>query len=104
MDRAQPGVARANAVVTGDLQMLQEAGNGVRVQVLQVQLAGRLAGGHAQVAQQQAERVTISGHGVRADVPLKHETVCEKPFKRRGERTHGTLPQAYSSRSAARAS
>jgi hypothetical protein len=95
-----PGVTRADAVVTGDLEMLQEGGDSVRVHVLQVQLAGR----HSQVAQQQTEGVAVRSHGVRAGVPLKHQTVREEPFEGRGKRAHGRFPQAYSSRSAASAS
>src|SRR6266852_2421456 len=104
MDRAQPGVARANAIVTGDLQMLQEAGDGWRIQVLEVQPARGLAGRHSQVAQQQAESVTVSGHCVRAGVTLTHQPVGKEPFERWGEGAHGWLPQAHSSRSAASAS
>src|SRR5438445_2151284 len=104
MDSAQPGVARANGVVTGDLQMLQEAGDGRRIHVLEVQPPRSLAGRHSQVAQQQAESVTVSGHCVRTGVTLTHQTVGEERFERGGEGAHGWLPQAYSSRSAASAS
>src|SRR5258708_28592479 len=101
MDRAQPGVARAYAVMTGDLQMLQEAGDAWRIHVLEVQPARGLAGRLSQVAQQQAERVTVSSHGVRTGVTLTHQPVGKEPFERGGEGAHGWLPQADSSRSAA---
>ena len=104
VDRGQPRVAGARAVVPVVAQVLQEGSDEPGVEVVQVQVAGGGAGAGLGEGQQQAEGVPVGGHGVAADLALGDQPVGEERLQDRGEGGHGVPPVAASRRPAARAS
>src|SRR4051794_15720147 len=70
VDGGQPGVAAADAVASGPLQVVEERGDGGRVEVVEVQLRGRLSLALLGEAEKEAERIPVGGDGVVAGPSL----------------------------------
>jgi hypothetical protein len=103
VDRREAVVATAHAVAASVLKVLQERSDQRRVELGDVQLAGRLAGPLGSEAEQQPERLAIGGDRVRAGSALGDQPVAEVGLHRGRECAHRTPPNRSLTRSAASA-
>jgi hypothetical protein len=85
------------------LEVVQERGDQRRVELGDVQLAGRLARPLGGELQQQPEGEAVGGDRVRARAALGEEPVGEVGLQRGRERAHRTPPNRSPTRSAASA-
>ena len=72
--------------------MLQERGDQRRVELRDVQLAGRVAGPLGSELQQQPERLAVGSDRVRARAALRDQPIAEVGLHRGRERAHRTPP------------
>jgi hypothetical protein len=106
-DRCEPSIARADAVVTLLLQVVEEGEHDIPVQILESKAAGRLALPFSSEDQKKSQRIPIGGHGVRAGLALSNQPLAEEGLEQVAERgtwlePHGCSPwSARSQRSAA---
>ncbi len=82
-DRGQAGVAGADAVVALVLEMVEERANQRRVEIVEVELAGLLAGLLLSESEKQTQRVAVGRDRVRARVALPGQPVGEERLWRR---------------------
>ena len=104
MDRRQPGVAGAHAVVPVVFEMIEERGDQVAVDVVDVEQGWLLAGSGGGESEQQAPGVAVSADGVVAGVALLPKPVGEERLQGWGQRGHDRPSPVRSSRSRAAAS
>src|SRR5205809_95436 len=83
--------------------MVQERGDQRRVELGDVQLAGRLAGPLGGEAEQQPERLAVGGDRVLARAALRDQPIGEIRLHHGSECAHRTPPNRASTRSAASA-
>ena len=100
VDGRQAVVAAAGGVVPVLFEVVQERGDQRRVEVGDIQGAGRLAGFPGGEGQQEPEGDLVGGDGVGAGGPLADQPVGEVGLQAGGERTHRRAPSP-ASRSAA---
>src|SRR5487761_1532879 len=97
--------ASSNAVAAIHLKVVEVLADRGGVEILQVELGRRRAGGVEDVGEEQAEGVAICGDRVRAGASLTHQPVGKERLQGRRERTHSvSCPEAGSSLWAASAS
>jgi hypothetical protein len=82
MDRRQPAVARLDRSTAARFEVVQELADGRSIEVLEPEFGRRHASGFLHETEQEAECVSVSGHGVGARVPLSGQPHGE-------ERLHG---------------
>ena len=92
VDRREAVVAAADAVAASFLEVVQERGDQRRVELGDVQLAGRIAGPVLREGEQQPERLAVGGDRVRARSALGDQPVGEIGLHRGGERRHRAPP------------
>ncbi len=98
VDRGQPGVACGDAVAALVLDVVEERGDHRGVQVGDVKPAGQGPGGGGGEAEQQPQRVPVSGDGVRAGPPLGGQPLGEERLDGGGDRGHRGSPGLLSPR------
>lgn len=101
---AKASVARGHAVAALVLELIEERGDEVGVEVADVELAGRLAGLGCGEGEQELEGVAVGGDGVRAGLQLPGQPLGEEGLQGGGEGAHGWPPRWASSRWPARPS
>ena len=99
VDGGEAPVAGPDRVVPVSFQVVEEGGDQWRVQVGDVQRGGRLAGPGGGEADQQPERVPVTGDGVTRGPALSHEPLGEERLQHRRQRGHDS-PAPCSSRAA----
>jgi hypothetical protein len=82
VDRAEAGVAGSRAVAAVVFEVLEERADQWRVEIVDVELEGLLAGLLVCEAQQQSERVSVGGDRFRARAALGDQTVGEIGLER----------------------
>ena len=100
-NRGQPDVAGPRAVAALVLQVVEERGDRVRVQVVPVQLRRADSCASLDEAEQEAERVAVGGDGARAGLALAGEPVGEERLQGRRDQGHGRAAFPIPSRRAA---
>jgi len=103
-DRGQAGVAGSNAVVPLPLQMSQEIGDQVGVEIVEAELARWFPGSFGGESEQQPQRVPVGGDGAGAGLQLVQQPLGEERFDSGGERTHRSTSLGWSKQAAASAS
>jgi len=104
-DRCQSYVAGPDTVVSLLFQVIQERRDHRRVQVIPVELGGRLAALLVDELKEQLQGVAVGLDGARARLALLGEPVGEEGLQRRRDQGHGVAADhADSCRAAARAS
>ena len=78
MNRRQPGVSRAGAVVSFIFKMVQERPDQRSVEVTKVERAGCCPGALMHEGEEQTKRVSIGGHGVRTGLALIDKSIGEE--------------------------
>nr|WP_262324464.1 hypothetical protein [Acidiferrimicrobium sp. IK] len=104
VDGGEAGVAGGDAHVTVVFEVVQERRYPLGVDVVEVQLAGAHSGGLMEVAEKEAQGVSVRGDGVGARSALG-QPLGEERLQGRGQRRHRTPPMSRpSSRRTLRAS
>jgi hypothetical protein len=78
VDRRQPVVASPRAAAAVDLEVVEECADQRRVEIVDVQLAGRFPGLFGSEREQQPECVAVRANRVRACVELGDQALAEK--------------------------
>ncbi len=104
VDGAEPRVAGAHRVPPFGFKMMEEPSDGDGVDVSEVQSRRCGAGRVGEVCEEQPERISVGGDGVRTGVALPHQTLGEEGLQGRRQRGHDSSPGRTSSFRAARAS
>ncbi|HEY5304723.1 MAG TPA: hypothetical protein VIJ86_11815 [Acidimicrobiales bacterium] len=78
MDGSQSSVARAHAIVSLVLKIVQKRPDQRSVEVTKVERAGRCPAALMHESEQQTKRVSIRGHGVCASLTLINEPIGEE--------------------------
>ena len=81
VDRSEPGVAGPGAVAPCLLEMVEERADQRSVDIVDVELERLLAGPLVGEAEQQPERVAVSGDGLGAGVALGDQTIGEETLQ-----------------------
>ena len=104
MERREAGVAAAGAVAPLPLEMIEELAEERRVEVCERELGWGAAQACGGEAQQQAERVAVGDHGVRAGRALAQQPFGEERLQQPGEvgAAHGRSSDGRVARSVAR--
>ncbi len=92
MDRREAVVAAADAVAASLLEVLQERSDQRRVELCDIQFAGRLAGPLGGELQQQPEGLAVRSDRVRARAALRDQPIAEVGLHRGRERAHRSPP------------
>src|SRR5450759_2480360 len=101
VDRREPVVAGADAVVPVRFEVLQERAHERGVEIADVEGDGLLAGPRDGEAEEEPEGVAIGGDGVRAGSTLAHQPLGEERLQGGREGAHGRPPNRPSRRAAA---
>ncbi len=96
-DRSQSGVAGARDVLSFVLQMVEDGADQGRIEIVDGELAWRLAASLRCEDQERPQGVAMGLNRVRADLALADEAVGEERLQGRGERNHGS-PRRWRSR------
>ena len=98
VDRRQAGVSGAGAVAAVGLEVIEERGDGVGVEIGDVEHRRFPPATRGGEPQQQSDRVAVGGDRVRAGVALLEQSLGEERLHGRSERTHELASCAASSR------
>jgi len=93
VDRSETVVAAADAVAASFLEVRQERGDQRRVELRDVQVAGRSPGALGGEMEQQPERLAVGSDRVRARAALGDQPLTEVGLHRGRERAHRTPPK-----------
>ena len=100
-DRRQARVAGPDRVAALVLEVIQERADQRRLEIVDVEIAGRLVTVLGGECKQQADRVAVGGDRMRAGLSLGDQPIGEERLQRRREQAHLAPPSARSRRSAA---
>jgi hypothetical protein len=98
VDRREPCVAGSGAVAAFGLEVIEERGNSVGVEIGDVEHRWLPAAAGRGESQHQLDRVAVGGDRVRAGVALLDEPLGEERLDGRSERAHDRVSCAVSSR------